>query len=114
MDAGWATFVLSHWCRDTGLYSVGEAVRRVSSAPARILGLADRGTLAVGKRADVNVIDLDALHEKHPEIVHDFPARRATLHPARARVCRHRLQTVPSSSATTSTRASGRGTVLRT
>ena len=73
MDAGWATFVLSHWCRDAGLYSVGEAVRRVSSAPARILGLADRGTLAVGKRADVNVIDLDALHEKHPEIVHDFP-----------------------------------------
>ena len=73
MDAGWATFVLSHWCRDTGLYSVGEAVRRVSSAPARILGLADRGTLAAGKRADVNVIDLDALHEKHPEIVHDFP-----------------------------------------
>ena len=73
MDAGWATFVLSHWCRDTGLYSIGEAVRRVSAAPARILGLRDRGTLTVGKRADVNVIDLDALHEKHPEIVHDFP-----------------------------------------
>ena len=73
MDAGWATFVLSHWCRDAGLYSVGEAVRRVSAAPARILGLKDRGTLAVGKRADVNVIDLDTLHEKHPEIVHDFP-----------------------------------------
>ena len=53
--------------------SVGEAVRRVSSAPARVLGLEDRGTIVVGKRADVNVIDLDRLPERHPEIVHDFP-----------------------------------------
>ena len=73
MDAGWATFVLSHWCRDAGLYSVAEAVRRVSAAPARILGLKDRGTLTVGKRADLNVIDLDDLGELQPEIVHDFP-----------------------------------------
>ncbi len=73
MDGGWATFVLSHWCRDAKLYSVGEAVRRISSAPARILGLADRGTLKPGARADINVIDFDGLHEKHPQIVHDFP-----------------------------------------
>ena len=73
MDGGWATFVLSHWCRDLGHYSIGEAVRRVSSAPARIMGLRDRGLLKTGMRADVNVIDLDALHEKMPQIVHDFP-----------------------------------------
>lgn len=73
MDGGWATFVLTHWCRDTGLYSIPEAVRRLTSAPARILGLTDRGTLEVGKRADVNVINLKALGERMPEIVHDFP-----------------------------------------
>ena len=38
-----------------------------------MLGLADRGTLAVGKRADVNVFDVSRLEEKMPEIVHDFP-----------------------------------------
>ena len=37
------------------------------------MGVNDRGVLAVGKRADVNVIDYDNLHEKMPQIVHDFP-----------------------------------------
>ncbi len=73
MDAGWATFVLSHWVRETGLYSLGEAIRRLTSAPARIIGLADRGRLAEGLRADVNIFDPDKVAEKHPEIVHDFP-----------------------------------------
>ena len=73
MDGGWATFVMTHWCRDSGLYDIPEAVRRITSGPARIMGLSDRGTLAVGKRADVNVFDLDSLHERMPEIVHDFP-----------------------------------------
>ena len=73
MDAGWATFVLSHWVRETGLYTLGEAIRRLTSAPARIIGLADRGRLAQGLRADVNIFDPDKVAEKHPEIVHDFP-----------------------------------------
>ena len=73
MDAGWSTFVLSHWGRDTGFYSLEEAVRRISSAPARILGFSDRGTLTPGLRADINVIDLDRLAERMPRMVHDFP-----------------------------------------
>ena len=73
MDSGWCSFVLSHWVRKVGLYSVGEAVRRMTSAPARILGLSDRGTLAPGLRADVNVIDLGRVRERMPEFVHDFP-----------------------------------------
>lgn len=78
MDAGWATFVLSHWGRDAGLYSLEEAVRRITSGPARVLGVSDRGALAPGLRADINVIDLDRLGERMPEMVHDFPggARR--------------------------------------
>jgi N-acyl-D-aspartate/D-glutamate deacylase len=73
MDAGWASFVLSHWVRDQGLFSVGEAIRRMTSGPARIIGLKDRGVLAPGMRADVNVFDPDQVAECQPEIVHDFP-----------------------------------------
>jgi len=72
-DAGWATFVLSHWVRETGLYSLEEGVRRITSAPARIIGLKDRGTLEVGKKADLNIFDSDKVAELQPEIVHDFP-----------------------------------------
>jgi len=73
MDAGWTTFVLRYWARERGVYSVEEAVKRMTSAPAEVVGLTDRGTLEVGKRADVNVIDYDRVHEKTPEYVRDFP-----------------------------------------
>lgn len=73
MDSGWATFVMTHWHRDTGLFSLPEAVRRLTSVPARIIGLNDRGTLVEGNKADINVIQLEELSERMPEIVHDFP-----------------------------------------
>ena len=73
IDSGWSTFILSHWHRDSGVYSLEEAVRRISAVPAGVLGLEDRGVLAVGKRADLNVFDLSQLEERMPEIVHDFP-----------------------------------------
>ena len=73
IDSGWSTFILSHWHRDSGVYAIEEAVRRISAVPAGVLGLADRGTLQVGKRADVNVFDISRLEERMPEIVHDFP-----------------------------------------
>jgi N-acyl-D-aspartate/D-glutamate deacylase len=78
IDAGWATFILSHWHRDASVYSLEEAVRRITSMPAAVLGLRDRGTLAVGKRADINVIDIARLEERMPRLVDDFPggARR--------------------------------------
>ncbi|MDA0789347.1 MAG: amidohydrolase family protein [Proteobacteria bacterium] len=73
MDSGWATFFLSHWTRDRGVFSVGQAVHKLTAAPARIIGLKDRGLLKPGMRADINVLDLNRLGEKVPEIVHDFP-----------------------------------------
>ena len=73
MDAGWPSFVLSHWVRNKGLFTVGEAIRRMTSAPARIIGLQDRGRIEPGLRADLNVIDLDRVREELPEYVHDFP-----------------------------------------
>ena len=73
IDAGWSTFVMSHWLRAKELYSIGEGIRRLTSGPARVIGITDRGTLEAGKRADVNVIDFANVTELHPEIVHDFP-----------------------------------------
>ena len=73
MDSGWCSFVLSHWVREAGLFSVEEAVRRMTSAPARIVGLDDRGRIEAGMRADLNVIDLARVSERMPEYVHDFP-----------------------------------------
>ena len=73
MDAGWASFVLSHWVRAEGLFTMGEAIRRMTSGPARILGLSDRGLLKAGMKADVNVLDPATVAECQPEVVNDFP-----------------------------------------
>ena len=73
MDASQQTYFLAHWARDEQLITLEEAVRAVSSDTANFIGYTDRGTLAEGAFADVNVIDLDALALPVPEIVHDFP-----------------------------------------
>ena len=73
MDATWATHVLGYWTRDRGVYSLSEGIRRMTSQPAHVIGITDRGTLEVGKRADVNVIDYEKVGQYLPEYVHDFP-----------------------------------------
>ena len=73
MDAGWSTFILSYWIREAGIYSLGEGIRRMTSGPARVLGLKDRGALQPGLRADINVFDPDKVAERQPVLVHDFP-----------------------------------------
>ena len=73
MDASQPTYVLSHWVRDTGVLSLEEAVRALTSQTADFIGFADRGTLRPGSYADVNVIDMDRVGLPVPEIVHDFP-----------------------------------------
>ena len=73
MDAGWPSFVLSYWVRGAGLYTMAEAIRRMTAVPARIIGLKDRGKIAPGMRADLNVFDADKVAERQPELVNDFP-----------------------------------------
>ncbi len=73
MDASWSTHVLGYWTRDTGVYSLAEGIRRMTSEPARVIGITDRGTLKVGQRADVNVIDYENVGQYQPEFVYDFP-----------------------------------------
>ncbi len=73
MDACQPTFFLSQWVRERGNLPIQEAVRRLTSDTAGLFGIADRGVLAPGSFADVNVIDLEALRLHLPEYVHDFP-----------------------------------------
>jgi N-acyl-D-amino-acid deacylase len=75
-DASYSTFFLAHWARDraSGRFTVSEAIRELTSVPARVAGLADRGRIAVGYKADLNVIDHAALRLHKPVITYDLPA----------------------------------------
>jgi N-acyl-D-amino-acid deacylase len=55
----WGTFarVLGHYVRDVGLFSLAEAIRRMTGLPAKTFGLADRGRLEVGAYADLVLFD---------------------------------------------------------
>jgi len=76
-DASMPTYLLTHWVRDRSRgprLALEDVVRMQTSRTASVYGFADRGTLEPGKRADVNVIDLDGLRLHAPEMVHDLPA----------------------------------------
>jgi N-acyl-D-aspartate/D-glutamate deacylase len=75
-DASFPTFLLAHWARDraSGRMSVAEVIRELTSVPARVAGFADRGRIAVGYKADLNVIDHAAMQLHRPVITHDLPA----------------------------------------
>ena len=76
-DASMPTYLLTHWVRDRTRgerIPLEHAVRLQTGNTAAVYGLHDRGTLAVGKKGDVNVIDLDALRLHAPEMVFDLPA----------------------------------------
>ena len=73
------TYLMSHWVRDRekilgrpGI-PIEEAVHLHTKEPARICGLNDRGTLEVGMKADVNVIDMERLRIGHPYVEFSLP-----------------------------------------
>ncbi len=73
MDASQPTWFLAHWVRDRELYGLAEGIARLTSIPASLFAIPDRGVLAEGRPADLNVIDLDTLALPLPEFHHDFP-----------------------------------------
>jgi len=73
LDASQPTFFLTRWVRERGVFPIEEAVRRLTSDTAQLFGIEDRGSLHVGSKADVNVIDLDRLRLHQPTYEHDFP-----------------------------------------
>jgi N-acyl-D-aspartate/D-glutamate deacylase len=75
-DAASPTFMLQHWVRDRkrGTITLENAVKRQCYDTARLYGLDDRGVLAPGYLADINVIDMDAVKLGKPWLAFDLPA----------------------------------------
>ncbi len=76
-DCSASTFHLTHWGRDRTAgpqLPIELLVHKMTGSNAELYGFADRGEVAVGKRADLNVIDFDRLRIKAPELRYDLPA----------------------------------------
>ena len=72
-DACWSTHLLGHWVRDEGAMSLEAAVHALTLRPATLAGLTDRGLLAVGRPADLVVLDPDTVGTTAPRRVADLP-----------------------------------------
>ena len=82
-DASFPTSYLARWARDAApdqRIPLPQAVAALTSVPAALAGLADRGRLVVGAKADINLIDLDRLKVHVPTVVHDLPAGGRRMH----------------------------------
>lgn len=75
-DAATPTFLLTHWARDRsrGTVPIERVIAKQCRDTALLYGLPDRGLLAPGYAADLNVIDFDALCLEQPYVAHDLPA----------------------------------------
>jgi N-acyl-D-aspartate/D-glutamate deacylase len=75
-DASFPSYMLLHWARDRGhgRIPLEKVVRMLTAENARYMGFHDRGTIAVGKKADLNVIDHARLRLRRPGLVRDLPA----------------------------------------
>ena len=75
-DASFPTYLLTHWTRDRTRgekLSIPFVVAAQSRRTAESVGLTDRGVLARGYKADINVIDYDRLHMHPPKVHYDLP-----------------------------------------
>jgi N-acyl-D-aspartate/D-glutamate deacylase len=86
-DASMPTYLLTHWARDRTRgpkLDLEWVVRKQTRDTAELYGLTDRGTITLGKRADLNVIDFDRLQLDQPSVIYDLPAggRRLIQHAA--------------------------------
>ena len=76
-DVSFPTSLLTHWVRDRDRgekLSLEQAVHLQTGKTAKTYGFTDRGTIEVGKRADLNLVDLEGMRLYEPEMVFDLPA----------------------------------------
>jgi N-acyl-D-aspartate/D-glutamate deacylase len=81
-DGSFPTFLLTHWARDAApaeRIPLEFLVQRQCADTARMVGLYDRGVLAPGYKADVNIVDFDKLSIGRPEMIYDLPANGKRL-----------------------------------
>ena len=77
IDAGIPSYMLTHWARDRHRgpkLPLEFMVKRQTSETAKFFGFNDRGVLEVGKKADINIINYDAMRLHIPEVRYDLPA----------------------------------------
>jgi N-acyl-D-aspartate/D-glutamate deacylase len=73
-DASLTTFMLQRWSRArAGHMPIEQVIRRLTSETAAAVGLNDRGIIAPGYRADINLIDIERIAVGRPEMVQDLP-----------------------------------------
>jgi N-acyl-D-aspartate/D-glutamate deacylase len=75
-DASFTTFLMTHWARDRerGRIPLERIIQMQAHDTSRFIGLTDRGLLAPGQRADINIIDFGNLQLLHPTMLKDLPA----------------------------------------
>ena len=73
-DASANIYVITKWVKERKSFDLEKAIHLLTRQPAELYSLKDRGLIAPGFKADINVIDYEALSLKTPHIVHDLPA----------------------------------------
>ena len=76
-DASFPTFLMTHWAKECGRgdgFDLSWLIKRQTSDTARTVGLNDRGVIAPGMKADINVIDVEKLALPAPRMAFDLPA----------------------------------------
>ena len=92
-DASTPTWMLTHWVRDRTRgprLPLADVIKKMTADTAALFDLTDRGVLAVGKRADVNVIDHEHLNLREPRLVRRSSRRRNSTAPGGRGLRRHR------------------------
>jgi N-acyl-D-aspartate/D-glutamate deacylase len=74
------TYLLAHWVRAEEEISLEEAVRMITSVPARAWNLPDRGLIRERLVADINVFDPATIGPGMPRVVHDLPENETRIH----------------------------------
>ncbi len=78
-DAGFGLHLYGYWVRQKGLMPLQQAVRKITSEPAQIFGLRDRGRIALGMHADMMLFDPTSVGRGPTKRVHDLPAGASRL-----------------------------------
>jgi len=73
MDSSIHTHLLAYWVRQREAFTISEAIRMITAAPARAWGLHDRGLLREGMVADINVFDPATVGPRLPTVEADLP-----------------------------------------
>lgn len=78
-DAGFGLHLLGHWARDLGTLPVERAVKKLTSEPADLFGIRDRGRIAIGAHADLLLFDPKSVGRGPSRRVHDLPSGASRL-----------------------------------